>query len=147
MPKENRRTARKRAKEIAEYGLAGTAVRDSVREVQAAVMAAAIASTVAAASGGARRRRLPGVYGNVTSTLGIRRGQMLALGAAFPLWALTEPRRTRTTATRAGFEESSPKCWSSAPSMVGHPLPALVKASHAADLRARREPRPRWPWC
>jgi enoyl-CoA hydratase/carnithine racemase len=52
VPKENRRTARKRAKEIAEYGLAGTAVRVSVREVQAAVMAAAIASTVAASSGG-----------------------------------------------------------------------------------------------
>jgi hypothetical protein len=62
----------------------------------------------------------------MTSTLGISRGLMLALGA-FLFWALTEPRRTRTTATLAGLERGSPKCWWSAPSMVGHPLPALVK--------------------
>jgi len=41
-----RRAARARAKAVAEHGLAGTAVRDSVRAVQAAVVAAAIVPAV-----------------------------------------------------------------------------------------------------
>lgn len=50
--KPDRRQARKRAKEIGETGVAGTAVRDAVREVQAAVITAAIVpATVAATSG------------------------------------------------------------------------------------------------
>jgi len=44
--KDQRRAARKRAKAVAEHGLAGSAVRDSVRAVQAAVIAAAIVPTV-----------------------------------------------------------------------------------------------------
>ncbi len=36
--KDQRRTAKTRAKEIAEGGVAGTAVPDAVREIQAAVM-------------------------------------------------------------------------------------------------------------
>ena len=44
--KDQRRVARKRAKVVAEHGLAGSAVRDSVRAVQAAVIAAAIVPTV-----------------------------------------------------------------------------------------------------
>ena len=44
--KDQRRAARKNAKAVAEHGLAGSAVRDSVRAVQAAVIAAAIVPTV-----------------------------------------------------------------------------------------------------
>jgi hypothetical protein len=50
--KADRRAARKRAKEIGESGIAGTAVRDAVREVQAAVITAAIVpATTAAVTG------------------------------------------------------------------------------------------------
>jgi len=48
--RDERRAARKRAKEVAEQGIAGTAVRDAVAAVQAAVLAAVVSSTVAAAS-------------------------------------------------------------------------------------------------
>jgi Golgi phosphoprotein 3 (GPP34) len=44
--KDQRRAARKHAKAVAEQGLAGTAVRDSVRAVQAAVIAAAVVPAV-----------------------------------------------------------------------------------------------------
>lgn len=46
--KPDRRAARKRAKEVADNGLAGNAVRDAVREVQTAVMVAVIVPTVVA---------------------------------------------------------------------------------------------------
>jgi len=46
VPKHQRRDARKRAKSVAEQGLTGTAVRDAIRAVQAAVIAAIAASTV-----------------------------------------------------------------------------------------------------
>jgi Golgi phosphoprotein 3 (GPP34) len=48
--KPERKQARKRAKEIGESGVAGTAVRDAVREVQAAVITAAIVPAIAASS-------------------------------------------------------------------------------------------------
>lgn len=48
--KDQRRAARKRAKAVAEQGLAGTAVRDSIRAVQAGVIAAVVASTSSTAS-------------------------------------------------------------------------------------------------
>jgi hypothetical protein len=48
VPRDRRREARKRAKLVAEQGIAGTAVRDAVRAVQAAVFAAVVASTTAA---------------------------------------------------------------------------------------------------
>ena len=134
VPKENRRTARKRAKEIAEYGLAGTAVRDSVREVQAAVMAAAIASTVAAASGGL-------VVGDsrvsmaTTSTLGIRHGRMLALGAAFPLWALTEPRRSPDHRNPRRLRGGVPRVLVERTFHGRASAARPGQASHAADLR------------
>ena len=48
--KGRRREARKRAKEVAEQGLAGTAVRDSVRAVQAAVLTAVIVSSTTASA-------------------------------------------------------------------------------------------------
>jgi hypothetical protein len=48
VPKEHRKAARRRAEEIGDRGLAGNAVRDAVREVQAAVMTAAIVATTAA---------------------------------------------------------------------------------------------------
>lgn len=52
--RKQRREARKRAKEIAENGIAGSAVSDTVREIQAAVLVAVIVPTItcAAASGG-----------------------------------------------------------------------------------------------
>jgi hypothetical protein len=46
VPTDRRRDARKRAKAVAEQGLTGTAVRDAIRAVQAAVIAAIAASTV-----------------------------------------------------------------------------------------------------
>jgi Golgi phosphoprotein 3 (GPP34) len=49
--KDQRRAAKKRAKEIADGGIAGTAVSDAVREIQAAVMVAVIVPTVVAGSG------------------------------------------------------------------------------------------------
>jgi len=56
VPRGERRAARRRAKAVAEQGIAGTAVRDSVLAVQtavtAAVTAAGVAATVAAASSG-----------------------------------------------------------------------------------------------
>ncbi|RJK98172.1 GOLPH3/VPS74 family protein [Vallicoccus soli] len=42
VPKEHRRAARTRAQEIGEQGVAGTAVRQAVQEVQAAVITAAV---------------------------------------------------------------------------------------------------------
>ena len=84
---------------------------------------------------------------NVASTLGIRRGRMLALGAAFPLWALTEPRRTRTTATRAGFEEEFPEVLVE---RTFHGRASAARPGQGVPCRrppCRREPRPRWPWC
>ena len=50
VPKDQRRDARKRAKAVAEQGLTGTAVRDAIRAVQAAVIAAIAASTVVSAN-------------------------------------------------------------------------------------------------
>lgn len=50
VPKDQRKAARRRAQEIAEQGLAGNAVRDAVREVQAAVMTAAVIAPGAAAT-------------------------------------------------------------------------------------------------
>ena len=48
VPKDQRQAAKRRAAEIGEQGLAGNAVRDAVRQVQAAVMAAAIIAPTAA---------------------------------------------------------------------------------------------------
>lgn len=48
--RDERRAARKRAKEVAEQGIAGTAVRDAVAAVQAAVMASVVAASVTATS-------------------------------------------------------------------------------------------------
>ncbi len=48
--RDERRAARTRAKEVAEQGIAGTAVRDAVAAVQAAVMASAVAASVTATS-------------------------------------------------------------------------------------------------
>jgi Golgi phosphoprotein 3 (GPP34) len=45
VPKDQRRAARKRAKTVAEQGLAGTAVRDAVRAVQAALAVTLSASS------------------------------------------------------------------------------------------------------
>ena len=42
VPRDQRRTARRRAGEIGRQGVAGSAVRDAVREVQAAVITAAV---------------------------------------------------------------------------------------------------------
>jgi hypothetical protein len=50
--KDQRRAAGKRAKEIAEGGVAGTAVSDAVREIQAAVMVAVLVPVVAGGDGG-----------------------------------------------------------------------------------------------
>ena len=50
VPKDQRRDARNRAKAVAEQGLTGTAVRDAIRAVQAAVIAAIAASTVVSAN-------------------------------------------------------------------------------------------------
>jgi len=50
VPRNQRRAARKRAKAVAEQGLAGTAVRDAIRAVQAGVIAAMVASTSSTAS-------------------------------------------------------------------------------------------------
>ena len=46
VPKDQRKDARERANAVAEQGLTGTAVRDAIRAVQAAVIAAIAASTV-----------------------------------------------------------------------------------------------------
>jgi hypothetical protein len=46
-PRDQRRAARDRAKSVAEQGLAGTAVRDAIRAVQAAVIASVAAATTA----------------------------------------------------------------------------------------------------
>lgn len=45
VPKEHRKAARRRAKDIGDQGLAGIAVRDAVREIQAAVMTAVFVTT------------------------------------------------------------------------------------------------------
>ena len=50
VPNDQRKDARKRAKAVAEQGLTGTAVRDAIRAVQAAVVAAIAASTVLSAN-------------------------------------------------------------------------------------------------
>ena len=50
--KDQRRAAGKRAKEIAEGGVAGTAVSDAVREIQAAVMVAVMMVPVVTSGGG-----------------------------------------------------------------------------------------------
>ncbi len=50
VPKDQRNDARKHAKAVAEQGLTGTAVRDAIRAVQAAVIAAIAASTVVSAN-------------------------------------------------------------------------------------------------
>ena len=42
VPKDQRKAARQRAKEIGQHGVAGTAVRQAVQEVQAAVITAAV---------------------------------------------------------------------------------------------------------
>jgi hypothetical protein len=44
-PRPQRREARKRAKEVATQGIAGSAVAQSVRDIQAAVMVAVIVPT------------------------------------------------------------------------------------------------------
>lgn len=46
--RDERRAARKRAKEVAEQGIAGSAVRDAVAAVQAAVMTSVVAASVTA---------------------------------------------------------------------------------------------------
>lgn len=51
--RHQRREARKRAKEIATHGIAGSAVSDAVRDIQTAVMGAVVVSTVAGGDGGA----------------------------------------------------------------------------------------------
>ena len=51
VPKDQRRGARMRAEAVAEQGLAGSAVRDAIRAVQAAVVAAIVASTSTSAAG------------------------------------------------------------------------------------------------
>lgn len=48
--RDERRAARKRAKEVAEQGIAGTAVRDAAAAVQAAIMASVVAASVTATS-------------------------------------------------------------------------------------------------
>lgn len=48
--RDERRAARKRAKAVAEQGLVGTAVRDSVQAVQAAVIAATTSASVTASN-------------------------------------------------------------------------------------------------
>jgi hypothetical protein len=50
VPKDRRKDARRRAKAVAEQGLTGTAVRDAIRAVQAAVIAAIATSTVVSAN-------------------------------------------------------------------------------------------------
>ncbi len=50
--RHQRREARKRAKEIATQGIAGSAVSEAVRDIQAAVMVAVIVPTVAGGDGG-----------------------------------------------------------------------------------------------
>ena len=50
VPKDRRKDARRRAKAVAEQRLTGTAVRDAIRAVQAAVIAAIAASTVVSAN-------------------------------------------------------------------------------------------------
>jgi hypothetical protein len=50
VPRDDRKAARRRAKEIADPGLAGAAVRDSVRALQAAVITAAVVPAVVASS-------------------------------------------------------------------------------------------------
>lgn len=50
--KDQRRTAKTRAKEIAKGGVAGTAVPDAVREIQAAVMVAVMVPVVTGDGGG-----------------------------------------------------------------------------------------------
>ena len=50
VPKDQRRDARDRAKAVATQSLTGTAVRDAIRAVQAAVIAAIAASTVVSAN-------------------------------------------------------------------------------------------------
>jgi hypothetical protein len=45
VPRDRRRAARRRAKAVAEEGVAGSAVRDSVQAVQAAVIAATVTTT------------------------------------------------------------------------------------------------------
>jgi len=50
--KDQRRTAKTRAKEIAEGGVVGTAVPDAVREIQAAVMVAVMVPVVTSGGGG-----------------------------------------------------------------------------------------------
>ena len=49
--KDQRRAARKRAKAVAEQGLAGTAVRDAIRAVQAAVIAGVVVATTCTTAG------------------------------------------------------------------------------------------------
>ena len=49
--KDQRRAARKRAKALAEQGLAGAAVRDAIRAVQAAVIAGVVAATTSTTAG------------------------------------------------------------------------------------------------
>jgi hypothetical protein len=51
-PRHQRREARKRAKEIATQGIAGSAVSQAVRDIQAAVMVAMIVPTVTGGDGG-----------------------------------------------------------------------------------------------
>jgi hypothetical protein len=50
VPRDQRKSARTRAKAVAAQGLTGTAVRDAIRAVQAAVIAAIAASTVVSTS-------------------------------------------------------------------------------------------------
>lgn len=57
VPGHDRRAARRKAKEIGAHGLVGTAVRDVVREVQAAI---AVAAVVPAAFSQAVRSSGPG---------------------------------------------------------------------------------------
>ncbi len=49
--REERRAARRRAKAVATQGLAGTAVRDAIRAVQAGVLAGVVAATSATTAG------------------------------------------------------------------------------------------------
>jgi hypothetical protein len=46
VPKDQRRAARRRADAVAEQGLAGTAVRDTVRDMHTAVIAATVLPAV-----------------------------------------------------------------------------------------------------
>lgn len=50
-PNDRRREAKARAKEIADRGVAGKAVEDAIKEVEAAIMAAIVATTVVTAAG------------------------------------------------------------------------------------------------